>query len=108
MSTGQARKHFDQSNREVVDTRSALERLHSQRQLGQNRDLEKAQARNRTAEERFASARQNFRLQEEALKSLQTKLYSQELPRIITVSFTLPPYHSFNNTFHSCPPSPSV
>lgn len=80
-----ARKTFDQSNKELVGCRIAMEKAREHSQLGTDKDLSKLQTKTRIAEERFNNARQNFRLQEEALKSLQTKLYSQELPRILTV-----------------------
>lgn len=80
-----ARKAFDQSNKDLVDCRIAMEKARDQSQLGTGKELCKLQAKTRVAEERFNNARRNFRLQEEALKSMQTKLYSQELPRIMTV-----------------------
>lgn len=69
-----------------MESRAALERLHANRAVGTSRDLEKLQTKTRKAEEGFSLARQAFRQQEEALKNLHAKLYSQELPRIMTVS----------------------
>ena len=63
-----------------------MERTQAARQLDEEVNVEKMQARSRAAEERFITARQSFRLQEEALKTLHTRLYSQELPRIMSVS----------------------
>jgi hypothetical protein len=74
-----ARKKFDQSNKDVTAHRTALSSA-----LGDTPQLERLQVKARAAEERFAGARQTFRLQEEALKNLQSKLYSQELPRIMS------------------------
>lgn len=84
ISLKKARKQFDQSNKDLSKQRAALEKLQAQRQLTEGGDLGKIQAKMRAAEERFTGSRQTFRLQEEALKSLQAKLYTQELPRIMS------------------------
>lgn len=83
--------------------------------MGSSRDLERLKVKTREAEEDFSLARQAFRQQEEALKNLHSKVYIQELPRIMTVrmvpdhgnflplSFTLlipiPRSHSFSANF---------
>lgn len=81
----QARKRFDKSNKEAVTNRSALERLANNRTVGSSKDLERLKTKTREAEEDFSLARQAFRQQEEALKNLHSKVYTQELPRIMTV-----------------------
>jgi hypothetical protein len=60
--------------------------MNRNRQAGMSKDLEKMQAKTRKAEEGASLARQAFRQQEEALKNLYTKIYSHELPRIMTVN----------------------
>lgn len=78
------RKKFDKSNKVAVKNRNALESLRLNRGAATSRDMEKLQKETRTAEERFSAARQAFRQQEESLKNLHTKYYSQELPRIMS------------------------
>jgi len=78
------RKKFDKSNKAAVENRSTLESLRANRGVATSRDMEKLQNKTRAAEERFSVARQTFRQQEETLKNLHTKYYSQELPRIMS------------------------
>lgn len=81
------RKKFDQSNKEAIESRTALERM----QAVGSRDLQKMQTKSRASEERLASSRQSYRQQEEAHRALQSKMYVQELPRIMTVPFSADP-----------------
>lgn len=81
-----AGKKFTKTNKEAIDYRSALEKLHQNRTVGMSKDLEKLQKKTRKAEEDFSLARQALRQQEESLKNLHSKLYSQELPRLMLVS----------------------
>lgn len=81
-----ANNRLTKTNKEAVDKRSTLERLHQSRTVGMSRDLEKLQKKTRKAEEDYSLARQAMRQQEESLKNLHAKLYSQELPRLMTVS----------------------
>lgn len=69
----------------MSETQTALEKAQNRTPTLDKREVEKMQARHRQAAERFTAARQSFRLQEEGLKNLQSKMYTHELPRIMTV-----------------------
>ena len=78
-----ARKVFDQRNMEIAKAQTALEKVQLTPQAHDEAHFKKLQKKHRSAAEKFTEARQSFRLQEETLKSLQIKLYNQELPRIM-------------------------
>ena len=69
----------------MVDSQTALEKAQNRTPTLDKCKVEKLQNRHRQAAERFTAARQSFRLQEEGLKNLQSKLHAQDLPRIMAV-----------------------
>lgn len=79
------RRAYEKSSKEVADARMAIENYHATTVNGNGKDLERLQARLQKAEDALAAARQKFKSIEESHRSIHSKLYSIELPRIMTV-----------------------
>lgn len=79
------RRTYEKAIKELSDTRLALDNYHATTVNGNGKDLEQLQQRLKRAEEAYASARSKFRQSEEEHKNIHSKLYSIELPKIMTV-----------------------
>ncbi len=80
------RRAYEKGSKEVADARMSIENYHATTVNGNGKDLERLQTRLQKAEDALTMARQKFRNIEESHRNIHSKLYSMELPRIMSVS----------------------